>query len=93
MIKEREPALERISVIIQVGFTILSFFFVIWVSGKYSNGIISEDKEHYIIALIIIPLWFGLLELFEMGAMARIQRYRQIIKKYILVILAGTVAL
>ncbi len=93
MIKEREPALERISVLIQVGFTILSFFFVVWVSGSHTTSIITENKEHYIIALIIIPLWFGLLELFELGAMARIQRYRQIIKKYILVISSGTVML
>src|SRR5690606_27246370 len=45
------------------------------------------------IALIIIPIWFGLLELFELGKMARIQRYRQIIKKYIYVVFAGSVTL
>ncbi len=93
MIKEREPALERISVLIQVGFTLLSFFFIIWVSGNYTDGQSIENKEHLIVALIIVPLWFGLLELFELGAMARIQRYRQIIKKYILVIFAGSLAL
>ncbi len=93
MIKEREPALERMSVLLQVGFTLLSFFFVIWVSGDYTNELITGNKEHYIVALIIIPLWFGLLELFELGAMARIQRYRQIIKKYILVIGTGSLAL
>lgn len=93
MIKEREPALERISVLIQVGFTLLCFFFIIWVSGRYINGMIPEKKEHLIISLVMIPLWFGLLELFELGAMARIQRYRQIIKKYIMVVIAGTVFL
>lgn len=93
MIKEREPALERISVLIQVGFTLLCFFFVIWVSGSYTNSPEIENKEHYIMGLVMIPLWFGLLELFDLGTMARIQRYRQIIRKYILVVLAGTVAL
>lgn len=93
MIKEREPALERISVLIQVGFTLLCFFIIIWVSGSYRNGLVIENKEHYIVALIIIPLWFGLLELFELGAMARIQRHRQIIKKYILVIFVGALTI
>ena len=93
MIKEREPALERISVLIQVGFTLLCFFFIIWVSGSYTNGLATENREHYIVALIMIPLWFGLLELFELGAMARIQRYRQIIKKYIMVIFFGSLIL
>ena len=93
MIKEREPALERISVLIQVAYTILCLFFVIWVSGRHTNMIISEKKEHYIIALIIIPVWFGLLELLELGKMARIQRYRQIIKKNILVVTAGSIML
>jgi exopolysaccharide biosynthesis polyprenyl glycosylphosphotransferase len=93
MIKEREPALERMSVIVQVGFTLLSFFFVLWAARIYYQFPVSENKEHLIMALSIVPIWFGLLEMFELGAMARIQRYRQIIKKYIVVVSAGTIAL
>src|SRR5690554_5849249 len=93
MIKEREPALERISVLLQIGITILCFFFVVFVSGNHTNGIITNNQGHVKIALIIIPIWFGLLELFDLGAMARIQRYRQIIKKYFFVVVAGTISL
>jgi exopolysaccharide biosynthesis polyprenyl glycosylphosphotransferase len=93
MIKEREPALERMSVIVQVGFTLLCFFFIMWAARIYYRFPIAESKEHLILALSIVPIWFGLLELFELGAMARIQRYRQIIKKYIVVVIAGTIAL
>jgi exopolysaccharide biosynthesis polyprenyl glycosylphosphotransferase len=93
MIKEREPALERMSVIVQVGFTLLCFFFILWAARIYNQFPVSDNKEHLIIALAILPIWFGLLELFELGAMARIQRYRQIIKKYIVVVSAGTIAL
>jgi exopolysaccharide biosynthesis polyprenyl glycosylphosphotransferase len=94
MIKGREPALERISVLIQVGFTLLSYVFVLWISNVYTYNIdIIENKEHLIIALIIIPTWFALLELFELGTMARIQKYQQIIKKYVLVVSAGAFAL
>jgi exopolysaccharide biosynthesis polyprenyl glycosylphosphotransferase len=93
MIKEREPALERISVLLQVGFTIICYFLSVWIYGEFINDINTENKEHLMIGLIIIPFWFGLLELFELGAMARIQRYRQIIKKYVLVVTAGTIAI
>jgi len=93
MIKEREPALERMSVIVQVGFTLLCFFFIMWAARIYNQFPIAENKEHLIIALSVVPIWFGLLELFELGAMARIQRYRQIIKKYIVVVSAGTITL
>lgn len=93
MIKEREPALERISVLFQVAYTILCLFFVLWATGRDTPNLISDRKAHYIISLLIIPIWFGLLELFELGKMARIQRYRQIIRKYILVVAGGTIIL
>lgn len=93
MIKEREPALERMSVLIQVGFTVICFFFVLWAARVYAHYPLTQSKEQMIIALLIIPVWFGLLELFDLGAMARIQRYRQIIQKYIIVVAAGSITL
>jgi exopolysaccharide biosynthesis polyprenyl glycosylphosphotransferase len=93
MIKEREPALERMSVLIQVGLTILCYFFILRMARVYSQYPLEENKEHLILALVILPVWFGLIELFELGAMARIQRYRQIIKKYLIGVTAGTITL
>ncbi len=90
MIKEREPALERISVTFQVVWTLICFYGVLWASGILTHSYLTENKEHLILAIIIIPLWFGLLESFDLGEMARIQRYRHIIKKYALVNAAGT---
>ncbi|HZH74322.1 MAG TPA: sugar transferase [Mariniphaga sp.] len=93
MIKEREPALERISVLIQVAYTILCFFFVLWATGRDTQSFLTDRKPQIILSLLIIPIWFGFLELFELGKMARIQRYRQIIRKYILVVAGGTITL
>ena len=90
MIKERESALERISVTIQIIWTLISYYFILWSSGIVSKNNFFETKEHLIIAIIIVPVWFWLLELLEMGTMARMQRYRNIIKKYFLLALFGS---
>lgn len=92
MIKSREPALERVSVTFQVILTVLCFYFTIWASGL-TIDFIKENKEHISLAFILAPLWFGLLELFEMGAMTRIQRYRHIIKKYAMIVSIGAFSL
>jgi exopolysaccharide biosynthesis polyprenyl glycosylphosphotransferase len=93
MIKEREPALERISILSQVGLTLICYFFVLWYSGIIDSNSILENKEYLVIAILIVPVWFGLLELFELGAMARIQRHLHLIKQYVFVISIGAVIL
>lgn len=93
MIKSREPALERMSVTFQVVLTVLSFYLTLWATGILSLNYLLHNKEHMVLAFIMTPLWFGLLEFFEMGTMARIQRYRHIIHKYIFVVLLGVGAL
>src|SRR5210317_1437252 len=90
MIKSREPALERISVTFQVALTILCFYLTIWTTGTLTLDYLKGNKEHLIIAFVLAPIWFGLLELFEMGTMARIERYRSIFKKYIIVASIGS---
>ncbi|HYQ58438.1 MAG TPA: sugar transferase, partial [Draconibacterium sp.] len=90
MIKSREPALERISVTFQVVLTVLCFYLTLWVTGVLTFNYLINNKEHMVITFIMSPLWFGLLEFFEMGTMARIQRYRSVVHKYILVVLIGT---
>ena len=90
MIKEREPALERINVIIQIFWTIIGYYFVLWYSGIVWRTNFFEKKEHLIIAIIMVPLWFWLLEMFEMGTMARMQSYRNILKKYLIITFFGT---
>lgn len=93
MIKEREPALERVSVTFQIVWTLISYYFILWLSGIVSKNNFSETKEHLIIAIIIVPVWFWLLEMFEMGTMARMQRYRNILKKYFFLTSLGSFAL
>lgn len=92
MIKEREPALERISVIAQVFWTIVCYYYLVWFSGvSYEN--ILENKDHLILAVIIIPVWFFLLEMFKLGRMGRIQKIGSYLKEYLIVTLIGTLIL
>jgi len=93
MFKSREPALERISVVFQVALTIFCFYLTLWASGVLTLNYLLHNKEHMVITFIMTPIWFGLLEFFEMGTMARIQRYRTIIHKYVLVVLIGVGAI
>ncbi len=93
MIKEREPALERISVTIQIMWTLICYYFVSWSSGIVTINNFSETREHLIIAILIVPVWFWLLESFEMGTMARMQKYLNIIKKYALITVLGSFAI
>ena len=90
MIKGREPVLERISVTFQVILTLLCFYFILLISGFFNNDFIKGNNEHLILTFIIVPIWFVLLEIFDMGKMARIQRYRHIIKQYVLVVSIGS---
>ncbi|MDD4109825.1 MAG: sugar transferase [Prolixibacteraceae bacterium] len=90
MIKEREPALERVSVVIQVIWTVVCYYFVIWFSGIVSINNFFQVKEHLIIIFIMIPVWFTLYELFEMGKMERMERYRNILQKYFIAISIGS---
>ena len=93
MIKGREPVLERISVTFQVFLTLLSFFFILLISGLLAEVSAKEKNDYIFFALIISVIWFVLLEFFEMGKMARIQRYRHIIKQYAMVVSLGAFVL
>lgn len=93
MIKEREPALERMSVIAQVFWTLVSFYFILWYDGTVTLNNFMGTKDHLILAVIIIPVWFTLLETLELGTMARMQGYSNILKKYFLLVSIGTLIL
>ncbi len=93
MIKERETALERMSVLFQVGISLLCFIIVLWYLGSFNADSIIPKKEFLVIAFLIIPIWFVLLELFELGEMTRIQNYMHLLKRYVLVISLGAISI
>ncbi|MCG6190250.1 sugar transferase [Maribellus maritimus] len=93
MIKEREPALERMSVIAQVFWTLVSFYFLLWFEGIVTIDNFLETRDHFVLGIVIIPVWFTMLEMFEMGTMGRMQKYRTILKKYLFLIPIGSFVL
>jgi exopolysaccharide biosynthesis polyprenyl glycosylphosphotransferase len=50
-------------------------------------------RDHLVLAIVIIPVWFTMLEMFEMGTMRRMQKYRNILKKYTILIPIGSFVL
>lgn len=90
MIKSREPALERVSVTAQVFITLICFYVTLLFSGFLAVDINLGERELLIVSILMAPIWFVLLELFELGAMSRIQRYRHLILKYAAVISIGS---
>jgi exopolysaccharide biosynthesis polyprenyl glycosylphosphotransferase len=93
MIKEREPVLERLSVLFQVILTLICFYLSGIVVSKFTGQPDFVWSDYLPIALLMAPVWFVLLELFELGAMARIQRYRHIASKYLAVVTLGGISL
>lgn len=89
MIKTHEQAIERFSVAFQVLITIACFFIALWDSGALTSEIHLGSKEYLISTFAIGPIWFGLLDIFELGSMKRIQRFRELLKKYIITVSAG----
>lgn len=93
MIKEREPVLERLSVLFQVIVTLVCFYLSGVVLAEFDSQPELTWEIFLPIALLIAPIWFILLELFELGAMARIQRYRHLASKYLSVTVIGGISL
>jgi exopolysaccharide biosynthesis polyprenyl glycosylphosphotransferase len=93
MIKEREPVLERISVFFQVLATLACFYLAIYAARYFAGQLPFSPREYSVIAFLVATFWYVLLELFDLGAMARIQRYRHLIKKYVGVIVIGDILL
>jgi len=89
MIKEREIEIERLSITFQVLWTIICYYFTLWVSGMVSKKDFLDNKEYLVIAIVIVFFWFYILELFEMGAIFRMQNYLYIVKKYAMIALFG----
>lgn len=85
--------MERMSVIAQVFWTLVSFYFLLWFEGIVTVDNFLETRDHFVLAIVIIPVWFTMLEMFEMGTMGRMQKYRTILKKYLFLIPIGSFVL
>ncbi|GET24464.1 sugar transferase [Prolixibacter sp. NT017] len=93
MIKEREPILEKISVANQTMLSFLSYAGALTLYQWFLHQPVNFTKEEKLIGLIILPLWFLLLEIKELGRMIRTTGYLAIFRSYATLTIIGTLIL
>jgi exopolysaccharide biosynthesis polyprenyl glycosylphosphotransferase len=93
MIKEREPVLEKLSVANQAMLSFLSYFGALTLSKWFMNQPLTFTKEEKLLGIMILPLWFLLLEAVSLGRMLRASGYLTIFRNYLTITIIGTTIL
>jgi len=93
MYKERESVIAKLSVGLQVIFTIACFL-AVWFFTKKNTGNHNDNMNEIKNSIIIITLlWFIILDQYGLGRIFRLSRYLTIIKVYIKAVVTGIVLL
>ena len=93
MLKERENAIARISLIIQVSLTVLLFSVVCKLFNNQEQLHIIGTAQCVIFSILIIPVWGLLIGYSGLDRMSRDQRYRYLFFRYFNLVSAGTLFL
>lgn len=93
MIKEREHLLEKISIIAQTFFCLISYGASVWIYRFIIGQPFQFTDEEKLVGLIIIPLWYVLLDLMKLGRILRARSYISLLRDYIWVEIIGIIAL
>lgn len=92
MLKEREPVLEKLSIVFQVILTLGCYYAAIWMIHEFYRPI--EDRYQYdIISFLIVPLWLLILDLSHLGQIGRFKMYSVLFVEYLTAIIIGNVLL
>lgn len=89
MIKEREPALAKISLVVQTILSIISFCVSLYLVDLFYETLELNSNDYKIILFLIVPLWYILLSQFDMGRMLRMKMYTTIFVEYIFINIIG----
>jgi exopolysaccharide biosynthesis polyprenyl glycosylphosphotransferase len=92
MLKEREPVLEKLSIVFQVILTIGCYYLAIWIMHEFIKRI-QDGYQYDIISFIIVPLWLVILDQTNLGQMVRFKMYSTLFVEYLTAIIIGNVLL
>lgn len=92
MLKEREPILEKLSIIFQVFLTIVCFYLAIWIVKNFET-INYGTKDYNIISFILVPLWLLILDQSNLGRIGRFKMYSTLFVEYLTAIMIGNILL
>ena len=93
MLKEREPILEKLSVIFQVFLTVLCFEGSKRLTHEFFVPVQGDLTQYKIILFIIVPLWLLILNQSNLGRIGRLKMYSVLFVEYLTVIIIGNVLL
>ena len=92
MLKEREPVLEKLSIVFQVILTIGCYYLAIRIMHEFIKPIYNED-QYDILFFIIVPLWLIILDQTNLGQMVRFKMYSTLFVEYLSAIIIGNILL
>lgn len=91
MLKEREPVLEKLSIVFQTFLTVACFFASISIVNIFSHPIDYTTGQYKIIAFLIVPFWILLLDQFNLGRIGRLKMYSTLFVEYFTAVTIGTI--
>ena len=92
MIKEREPVLEKLSIVFQVILTLACYYSAIWIIHEFYRPIYN-GYQYNVISFLIVPLWLLILDQSKLGHIGRFKMYSVLFVEYLTAIIIGNVLL
>ncbi len=93
MIKEREPILDKLSIVVQAILTLACFWGSLFITDTFLKPITWDIAQFKILSLIIVLLWILLLEQADMGRIGRIKMYSVVFTEYLALVFVGNILL
>ena len=93
MLKEREPVLEKLSIVFQTFLTVACFFASKILINIFVEPIPQHSSEYKIIAFLIIPIWILIMDQTNLGRIGRLKMYSTLFVEYFTAITIGTLLL
>lgn len=92
MLKEREPILEKLSIVFQVVLTLACYYAAIGMIHEFHQPI-QDGYQYDIISFLIIPLWLLILDQSNLGHICRFKMYSTLFVEYLTAIIVGNILL
>ena len=89
MIKERESFLEKASIVVQVGISILCFIIAHWGVNTFIKPLGSNVTDYQYLSILIALVWYILLDQFGLGKVVRFKMYSTLFIEYFTMLLVG----
>ena len=89
MIKERESFLEKASIVVQVGISILCFIIAHWGVNTFIHPLGSNVTDYQYLSILIALVWYILLDQFGLGKVVRFKMYSTLFVEYFTMLLVG----